>query len=428
MAKLPALGSLAVKIPLEGRNPIRGQVMPDNGRSGATLRWPALKVLRRNPHMLKVRPAIGLFFLKYMRKFKTRRVGKNIILHSHLPPLNSPAYAKFVREQLVERRDVPSHAQIGLTNACPQRCVYCYNRDRKGRPLETAEILSVVRDLKRLGVCWLGWTGGEPLLNKDIVCITDEASDGCAVKLFTTGSTLTPETARALKSAGLFSVSVSLDHWTAEVHDANRGVEGAFATALRAIDIFRNVDGLDVGVSAVLSKEMIRTGQTEEFLAFLETLGVHEAWLSEVKPSVQAFWNDDLVIGEEDRVRLVRLQDQYNKRDGLTVNYLGHFEGREHFGCNAGRKMIYIDAFGGVSPCVFTPMTLGNVRESPVTEIVRDMAARFPSAGSCFVNGNYREFQARSKGEILLPRESSLELMRNVTPGPPAEFFKVFNA
>jgi MoaA/NifB/PqqE/SkfB family radical SAM enzyme len=401
--------------------------MTANARPGSKVRWPALRVLRSNPHMLRVRPSIGLFFLKYMRKFRVRRVGGNVILHSHLPPLTSAAYARFIREQLVERRDAPTHAQVGLTNACPQRCVYCYNRDREGRALDTAEILSVVRDLKRLGICWIGWTGGEPLLNKDIVRLTEEAADGCAVKLFTTGSTLTPGLARDLKSAGLFSVSVSLDHWTAEVHDANRGVKGAFATALRALDIFRGVAGLDVGVSTVVSRDMIRKGQTEEFLAFAERLGVNEVWLSEVKPSVQAFWSDDLVIGEEDRLRLVRLQDRRNKRPGLTVNYLGHFEGREHFGCNAGHKMVYIDAFGGVSPCVFTPMTLGNIRQTPVAEIVRDMMSRFPSEASCFVNRNYKAFQARADGHVLLSREASLKMLEDVAFGPPSEFLEIFN-
>ncbi|HCS47233.1 MAG TPA: radical SAM protein [Candidatus Aminicenantes bacterium] len=398
--------------------------MSDKRRSVHAVRWPILKVLRRNPHLLKVRPALSLFFLKYMRKFRAQKVGPNIILHSHLPPLNSRAYSRLIREQLIERRDHPSHAQVGLTNACPQRCVYCYNRERKGAPMSTEEILAVVRDLKAMGVFWMGWTGGEPLLNKDIVRITEEAAEACAVKLFTTGCTLTPGLAGDLKSAGLFSVSVSLDHWREEVHDANRGFPGAFATALRAIETFRNVDGLHVGVSAVLSRDMIRQGQTEEFLAFLEGLGVHEAWLSEVKPSVQAFWNDDNVISEEDRLCLVRLQDLYNKRKGMTVNYLGHFEGREHFGCNAGHRMVYVDAFGEVSPCVFTPMTLGNVRERPLTEIVRDMMARFPSAGSCFINKNYKLFQARSQGLIPLPRDASLELLEHVKFGSPADFFK----
>ena len=389
-----------------------------------TVRWPALKVLRQNPHMLKVRPALNLFFLDYMRKFRVRKVGEAIILHSHLPPLNSPAYARFIREQLIDRREGPSHAQVGLTNDCPQRCCYCYNRDRTGQAMDTAEILAAVRELKRLGVVWLGWTGGEPLLNKDIVRLTEAASDGCAVKLFTTGSALTPALARDLKAAGLFSVSVSLDHWTADVHDRNRGVEGAFDTALRAVEIFRNVDGLHVGVSAVLSRDMIRQGRTEEFLAFLERLGIHEAWLSEVKPSAQAFWSDEHVISEDERLGLVRLQDRYNRRNGMTVNYLGHFEGREHFGCNAGHKMIYVDAFGEVSPCVFTPMTLGNVRDRPLSEIVRDMRERFPSEGSCFVNKNYKLFQSHSRGAAPVAREDALKMLDSVEFAPLSRFFK----
>jgi len=391
----------------------------------STVRWPTLKVIRWNPHILKVRPATSLFMLEYMRKFRIKKIGTNVIVHSHLPPLNSVPYSRFVREQLVERRDSATHAQVGLTNDCPQRCGYCYNRDRSGRPLDTQEILSVVRELKRLGIVWLGWTGGEPLLNRDIVRITEEAAGFCAVKLFTTGSTLTPETARDLKNAGLFSVSVSLDHWREEIHDQNRGVPGAFATALKAIDIFRNVDGLHVSVSAVLSRAMIRRGQTEEFLVFLERLGVHEAWLSEVKPSVQAFWSDEHVISEAERLELVRLQDRYNKRDGMTINYLGHFEGREYFGCNCGRKMIYVDAFGEVSPCVFIPMTMGNVRERPLAGIVGDMRARFPSEESCFINKNYKMLRARSGGAIPVSREAALEMLQNTPFGPPAAFFKV---
>jgi MoaA/NifB/PqqE/SkfB family radical SAM enzyme len=302
--------------------------------------------------------------------------------------------------------------------------VYCYNRSRSGVAMDTPTILGVVRDLKRMGVFWIGWTGGEPLLNKDIVHITAEASDGCAVKLFTTGSTLTPALARDLKAAGLFSVSVSLDHWKAEVHDGNRGVRGAFATALRAIDIFLSVEGLHVGVSSVASRQMIRSGEVEELLAFLQGLSIHEVWLSETKPSVEAFWTDDHVISDDERLELARLQDRYNKKKKapFALNYLGHFEGREHFGCNAGRRMIYVDAFGEVSPCVFTPMTLGNVRARPLAEIVEDMAARFPSEGRCFINRNYKLLQRHSAGRLPLPREAALRLLDDVRFGPPARF------
>ncbi len=155
----------------------------------------------------------------------------------------------------------------------------------------------------------------------------------------------------------MFSVSVSLDHWEAETHDRGRGYPGAFAEALRAIEIFKSA-GLDTGVSAVLTKDMIRTGQAGRLLDYLGTLGIDEAWLSEAKPSSRPFWKEDGVCSEADRRALVELQDRSNRNGGPVVNYLGHFEGPENFGCNAGTKMIYIDAFGEVSPCVFTPTLL----------------------------------------------------------------------
>ena len=322
-----------------------------------------LKTLFSNPQLIRVSPKISFFLLKYLKKFPILQTGGNLIIHSHLPPLNSRAYSRFVTEHVIQKVDGPSHAQIGITNACPQNCEYCYNKDRKGRVMDTHTICKVISDLKRMGLVWLGLTGGEPLLNRDIVKILESASDDCAKKLFTTGCTLTKSMASDLKSAGVFSVSVSLDHWLEEKHDRVRRYEGAFKTALKAIDILKNLNDIHVSVSAVLPIDLIREKRVEEFLAFLINLGVHEAWLSEAKPSVEDFWKNDMIITEEDRLYLCRLQDRYNSDGKITVNYLGHFEGREHFGCNAGNKMVYVDAFGDVSPCVFIQMNFGNVEQ-----------------------------------------------------------------
>ena len=77
------------------------------------------------------------------------------------------------------------------------------------------------------------------------------------------------------------------------------------------------------------------------------------------------------------------MQDAHNRRsggvaDGMVVNYLGHFEGRENFGCNAGCKMVYVDTFGEVSPCVFLPFSFGNVRERPLGGDPARHARAFP--------------------------------------------------
>jgi len=377
--------------------------------------------LARNPSMLRVSPKINLALLKYMGKFRVRRVGGRTVLHSHLPPLNSPAYGRFVRDHLLGKSPGPSHAQIGLTDACPQKCGYCYNKGRQGTVMDSATIRRTISDLKAMGVFWLGFTGGEPLLNRDIVEITAEASTDCAVKLFTTGSGLTPALATRLKDAGLFSVSVSLDHWTAEVHDAARGTAGAFQTALRAIEIFRAA-GIHTSVSAVLSAEMIRRGQVEPYLEFLQGLGLDEAWLSELKPSIQLPDNPSGLITQDERQSLIRLQDRWNRAGGMTVNYLGHFEGPDNFGCNAGRKMIYVDAFGEVSPCVFVPMTFGNVRQKPLAKIWSEMRNDFAPGSDCFLIRNQDLLRSRANGPIPIPPEVSRDLMRDVHFSAPGRF------
>jgi MoaA/NifB/PqqE/SkfB family radical SAM enzyme len=384
------------------------------------------KALIANPQILKSKASINWFLLRYMRKFRPRKVGPHLILHSHLPPVNSKAYTRFINEHLLAKNQGPSHAQIAVTSACPQNCEYCYNKNRKGKVMDTALIKDVIRGLKDMGVFWLGFTGGEPLLQKDIVEITESVGDECAVKLFTTGCTLTRQLAEDLRNAGLFSVSVSLDHWKPEDHDKVRRYKGAFRTALNAIDIFKNLGDVDVGVSAVLSKDMIRNDKVEEFLEFLIGLDLHEAWLSECKPSAEDCWTDDQIITEQERLKLVELQDRYNREGKITVNYLGHFEGKEHFGCSAGHKMVYVDPFGEVSPCVFIPMSFGSVWEESIKTIFKEMKRYFPSDEKCFINKNYELIQKYFRGTSPLAIQESVKVMEEACFGPRPRFFELY--
>jgi MoaA/NifB/PqqE/SkfB family radical SAM enzyme len=388
---------------------------------------PLAKVISSNTEMLKINPRILWYLNGYMNKFPIRKVGNNLILHSHLPPLNSQAYTRFIKEHLITKTSGPSHAQIGLTNACPQNCEYCYNRNRQGHLMDKDTIKRIANQLKQMGVVWLGLTGGEPLLNKDIAEITESIAGDCAVKLFTTGCTLTRQKALDLKNAGLFSVSVSLDHSNEEDHDRVRGYQGAFNQALKAIEIFKSIGGVHVGVSSVLSREMIRNDKVEDFLCFLEGLEIDEAWLSEVKPSIEAFWDESLVITEQDRLKMVRLQDRYNIKSKMVVNYLGHFEGKECFGCNAGHKMVYIDAFGEVSPCVFTPMSFGNVQTESLDAIINEMRKLFPSEDDCFINKNYHFLQKYSSGQKAISKRDTLRMLEVVRFGRLSRFNQLYH-
>ena len=378
-----------------------------------------------NARIIRAGPSLNWFLLRYLAKFNVQKCGGRLIVHSHLPPLNSRAFSRFIDEHILADYPGPSHAQIGITDDCPQNCGYCYNRGREGVVMDTETILAVIRDLKSMGVFWIGLTGGEPLLNKDIVRIVEAIGEDCSAKLFTTGSTLTEKLASDLKRAGLFYVTVSLDHSDEATHDRIRGSKGAFRTALRALEIFRSLGGMHVSVSTVLSGDMLRSERVEELLEFFRRLGLNEAWLSEAKPSAQAGWDGETVITEPERADLIALQDRWNHRGRLTVNYLSHFEDREHFGCTAGNKMIFIDPFGEVSPCVFVPMSFGNVRDGSLRSLYAEMQQALPSRESCFINANYMRFKEHAGRKIPLDREASLSILNDIPLGVPGRFFRL---
>jgi hypothetical protein len=59
---------------------------------------------------------------------------------------------------------------------------------------------------------------------------------------------------------------------------------------------------------------------------------------------------------------------------GATTQNRAHFEGAESFGCNAGTKMVYVDAFGDV--CERAIGMLQRVSFAPLPEFNRGPRGR----------------------------------------------------
>jgi cyclic pyranopterin phosphate synthase len=111
--------------------------------------------------------------------------------------------------------------RISVTDRCNFRCVYCMPKEIFGKDypfLQRAELLSfeeivrLVRIFHAHGVRKVRLTGGEPLLRRNVERLIEMLAtiDGLDLTLTTNGSLLGKK-ARALKSAGLDRVTVSLD-------------------------------------------------------------------------------------------------------------------------------------------------------------------------------------------------------------------------
>jgi 12,18-didecarboxysiroheme deacetylase len=139
---------------------------------------------------------------------------------------------------------------------CNLKCVHCYshsqNQEYSGE-LTTAEGKALIKDLAQFGSPVILFSGGEPLLRKDLLELANQATDsGMRAVISTNGTLITKEMARALKRIGLSYVGVSLDG-VEETNDRFRGVKGAFRAALSGIRHCQEA-GIKVGLRFTINR------------------------------------------------------------------------------------------------------------------------------------------------------------------------------
>jgi len=124
------------------------------------------------------------------------------------------------------------------TRKCNLACIHCYsnsaNQDYQGE-LTTEEAKKMILDLEEFGVPVLLFSGGEPLLRKDLFELNDFAHrHRLRTVISTNGTLITPELARKIKASDFDYIGVSLDGIN-ERNDKFRGKKGAFKLALAGI-------------------------------------------------------------------------------------------------------------------------------------------------------------------------------------------------
>ena len=143
-----------------------------------------------------------------------------------------------------------------ITRTCNLDCVHCYSRsgprvykDEFG----TDECKRIIEDIASFGSPVILFSGGEPLMRKDIFDLGGFAvKSGLRVVMSTNGTLITEETADRLKLINISYVGISLDGMR-DTHDRFRKKEGAFSGALRGIRLCRE-RGIKVGLRFTINK------------------------------------------------------------------------------------------------------------------------------------------------------------------------------
>ena len=198
--------------------------------------------------------------------------------------------------------------RISITDRCNFRCVYCMPKEvfgndfqflRRDELLTYEELARVARAFVHNGVEKIRLTGGEPLLRRDLERLVAllRSIDGIRdLTLTTNGSLLTLAKARALKSAGLDRVTISLDSLDdatfRAMNDADfpvarvlEAIEAADAAGLRPIKIDAVVKrGMNENAVIDLAQRFRSTPHIVRFIEYMDVGNTNQWQADEVVP------------------------------------------------------------------------------------------------------------------------------------------------
>ncbi|MFW5798176.1 MAG: radical SAM protein, partial [Planctomycetota bacterium] len=299
--------------------------------------------------------------------------------------------------------DAPLMVVWNFTQACNFKCQHCYQHASKPLPDELSwpEKRAVVDELVRNNVPLIAFSGGEPMMGPHFWETVDYAGrHGLNMNLATNGSLLTPEAVDRLARSGVRYVEVSVDSVVPEKHDAFRGIEGYWQRSIEGIKNVAadarmkvglastitsdNIDELDELIELAISLDcdtffafnFIPTGRARDIMAKDITPQQREGMLRRLHHHL-----------EEGRINIVssapqlgRACLQYAAGDGLiNTGHYGAAQGerartlaRYVGGCGAGRCYVALQPNGKVTPCVFMPIEVGDLRTQGLQQVWTD--------------------------------------------------------
>jgi MoaA/NifB/PqqE/SkfB family radical SAM enzyme len=285
-------------------------------------------------------------------------------------------------------------AILGVGQRCVYHCEHCYEyfglSDNDSVPVDKWQ--EAIRELQRRGVSIVVLSGGEPMLRFGELLVLLESSDKnlSDFHIHTSGHGVTAEKARALRAAGLCAAGISLDHFRQDVHDAFRGYPGAYREAVQAVQCFRE-SGIFPYLNVCLTGNLVKSGGLWELLELAKDLEVGVVNLLEPRPCgryIEAA--GDELFSEAERMVAMDFFKVANRsqrhRDYPFVTYISYYEKAEHFGClMGGLSHLYIDSRGNVQPCVFLPVSFGNILKEDFGTVYKKMRSATPGPvyGQC---------------------------------------------
>lgn len=291
-----------------------------------------------------------------------------------------------------------------VTRACAYACVHC-RADAFPKPdpneLNHEEALRLIDRLAEFGPQILIFTGGDPMMRKDLFELIEYAAKKGLRCSLTPTATALANTERLQKAmdAGIRRVALSLDAPRPGIHDDFRKVQGSWQRTMNTLHQAQSI-GLSVQVNTTVAKHNIDI--LEEMVPFIQEVNAVQwsvfflvptgraqlDWMISPQQHEDAFnWLYDLSKNAPfdikataapmyRRVAIQRRRAELGAGSEVTFQGAGfqYADGldRPTRGVNDGNGFLFISHTGDIQPSGFLPITAGNARTHDVVDVYRN--------------------------------------------------------
>ena len=273
---------------------------------------------------------------------------------------------------------------LELTHKCPLECAYCYNQldfASTKDAMSKEDWFRVMEQSREMGAVQLGISGGEPLLNKDVVEIVEKANNlKFYTNLITSGVGAPKGIVAKLKAAGLKTVQLGIqshdrDTMTLITNNKNSYDEKlAFAKEVKEA-------GLQLIVNTCITRQNIH--QVGEIIELAESLGANYLEIANIQYYGWALKNVNALLPSQEQITKAREVTKYyrEERKDMKVFFVvpDYFAERPKACMNGwGTTFITINPDGVALPCNTAntlPLTFPNVKEFSIEQIWNESTA-----------------------------------------------------
>lgn len=269
-----------------------------------------------------------------------------------------------------------------LTYKCPLQCPYCSNPTDYAagadRELTTDEWIRVFEEARELGATQLGFSGGEPIVRRDLEELVAAARGmGYYTNLITSGIGMDRARVASLKAAGLDHIQVSFQASSAELNDWLAGTE-SFAHKL---EMARAVKEHEFPMVLCFVTHRKNVDSVPQMLALARQLEADYVELATTQYYGWAFLNRDALLPTRDQVEAAEravndFREALPEGDPMKVFYVvpDYYEERPKPCMNGwGDVFLVVTPDGLAMPChaarQLPGMEFPNVRQHSVASI-----------------------------------------------------------